>query len=365
MSEVGARMAEAVVERGWIPDPIVRSAIRRRLSGKLEELRSRPAGPLEEEHQLVERLRTGPIAVDTEAANAQHYELPATFFARVLGRHLKYSCGLWEDGVQSLDQAEERMLEHYVERARLADGMRILDLGCGWGSLSLYLARRLPSAQITAVSNSHGQAAFIREQASSRGLSNLRVDVQDVNELSLEDRFDRVVSVEMFEHVRNHGALFDALAEVLRPGGQLFVHVFCHREHTYLFEASSEREWMARYFFQGGIMPSEGYLTRFQGPFRLLEQWTVDGRHYARTASAWLSNMDRSRCEIETIFREVYGDTAVRRWWTRWRLFFLACAELWGYDGGGEWYVAHYLYSRKEGTNEGLKRGIREGTVHE
>jgi cyclopropane-fatty-acyl-phospholipid synthase len=296
---------------------------------------------------LVEELRAGPIAVQPEAANEQHYELPAAFFERVLGRHLKYSCGLWTPEVRTLDEAEEAMLALYVERAGLADGQEVLELGCGWGSLSLYLAARFPHSRITAVSNSHSQRRFVEDRAERRGLSNLRVLTADMNDFRLEETFDRILSIEMFEHMKNYGRLMQRVAAMLRPEGRLFVHVFSHREHAYHFEAEGAGEWMARHFFTGGTMPSDELLAWFQEDLVLHDRWRVDGTHYQRTAEAWLERMDRNREALLPILASVYPGDRSLLWWTRWRLFFMACAELFGYRGGQEWMVSHYLFRHR------------------
>jgi cyclopropane-fatty-acyl-phospholipid synthase len=351
-----------LAERGVVPDAALRAGIRRRLAAQARELvEGGVEATQERERALLARLASGAVAVDTDTANEQHYELPAAFFRHVLGPHLKYSCAYWPEGVESLEEAEAAMLELYAERAGLADGMRVLDLGCGWGSLSLWLAGRHPRSRITALSNSHGQRAFIEEEARRRGLTNLEVVTLDVNDLvtrgeggadagrpplpaELAGPFDRVVSIEMFEHVRNHRPLLARIAERLAPDGRLFVHIFTHRVATYTFDPAGPDDWMARYFFTGGIMPSDRLLLHHQQELVLLDHWHVSGRHYQRTADAWLDRMDAARAVIEPIFREVYRDDAAT-WWVRWRLFFMACAELWGFDGGDEWLVSHYLFA--------------------
>ncbi|MCC5870088.1 MAG: class I SAM-dependent methyltransferase [Gammaproteobacteria bacterium] len=336
-------------ERGLIPDPLLRLGMRRLMAARLA---SESLDSVEAQHQQFQDrladLREGPLALHTDAANEQHYEVPAEFFRRVLGRHLKYSCCLWRSGVQSLDEAEAAMLALSCERAGLSDGQDVLELGCGWGSVSLWMAGQYPNSRITAVSNSAGQREFIEAQARERGLNNLQIITADMNDFAIDQQFDRVVSVEMFEHMRNYRELLRRIRGWLRPGGQLFVHIFCHREYLYPFETQGEYDWMAQHFFTGGVMPAESMLAYFQEDLSLLRQWRVDGRHYERTSNAWLARLDASRAELLQLFAEVYGEAEAARWLQRWRMFFLAVAELFGYAGGREWFVAHYLFQRRE-----------------
>jgi cyclopropane-fatty-acyl-phospholipid synthase len=338
-----------LLERGLLPDAVVRYGIRRLLKARLlEEDRGSPE--LQQAHlmKLITRLRQSPIAINTAEANQQHYELPPEFFERVLGKHLKYSSCYYRQPGESLEQAEAAMLALTAERARLKDGDRILELGCGWGSLSLWMAERFPGSRITAVSNSRPQKAFIDERARQRGLSNLEVITCDVNRLEFPDggRFDRVVSVEMFEHMRNYETLMRRVASWLAPQGTLFVHIFTHKTFAYPFEVRDESDWMAKYFFTGGIMPSDDLLLYFQNDLKIEEHWQVDGTHYGRTAEHWLENMDRNRREIEPVLAATYGPAELRRWWVYWRVFFMSCAELWNYAGGREWLVSHYLFKK-------------------
>jgi cyclopropane-fatty-acyl-phospholipid synthase len=298
----------------------------------------------------VQQLRNSPVAIHTAAANEQHYELPPPFFQAVLGKHLKYSSGYYEPGTTSLDAAEETMLGITAERAGLKDGDRILELGCGWGSLTLFMAARYPNSRITAVSNSRPQREFIFSRAAERGLSNIEVLTCDANVLDFPSgtEFDRIVSVEMFEHLRNYQTLFTRMGRWLKPGGTLFVHIFTHREYAYVFEARDSSDWMARYFFTGGIMPSDSLLLYFQHPLKIESHWRVDGRHYQKTAEAWLANMDRNRAIVTPLLEQTYGVAAAKRWWMYWRVFFMSCAELWGYADGREWFVSHYLFRKPE-----------------
>ena len=338
-------MIDALLERNLLPDWLVRIGIRRLLARRIrEESAGDPGARLV---AYVEDLKRRPIAEDTRAANEEHYEVPTPFFQRCLGRRLKYSGCYFRKGGESLDEAEEAMLDLYVERGRIADGQEILELGCGWGSLSLFLAERFPGSRITGVSNSRTQKEFIDSEAARRGLSNLAIITCDMNTFDIDaGRFDRVVSIEMFEHMKNYQALMKRIARWLRPGGLLFVHIFTHRRLAYHFVARDQTDWMARYFFTGGQMPSHGLLMQFQENLSLVSDWTVSGTHYQRTAEAWLRNMDSHRVEIMPLFRKTYGPEKAERWWSYWRVFYMSCAELWGYRGGEEWIVSHYLFSK-------------------
>ncbi|HEX4852954.1 MULTISPECIES: SAM-dependent methyltransferase [Arenimonas] len=334
-------------ERGLLPDALTRLGIRR-LSA--QRLRDEGAHDLEAADQrfrrLLDELRRSPIAIETAAANEQHYEVPTRFFELCLGKRLKYSSCFYANGDEDLDTAEEAMLALYGERAELADGQRILELGCGWGSLTLWMAQRYPNARITGVSNSRTQREHILAQAARRGLGNVEIITCDVNQLQLpEHQFDRAVSIEMFEHMRNYQHLLGRVSRWLVPGGKLFVHIFCHRSLMYPFETEGEDNWMGRYFFTGGLMPSADTLLHFQDDLSIEQRWLLSGRHYERTANQWLENQDRNRDEVMAVLTEAYGAAEAARWHQRWRMFWMACAELFGYSGGNEWGVAHYRFS--------------------
>ncbi len=294
---------------------------------------------------LLEQLYREPIARSPAAANRQHYQLPPEFFRLVLGQHLKYSCCYWPPGVETLTAAEAAALAQAAARAQIEDGMKVLDLGCGWGSLALWVAERNPGCRVTAISNSAAQGELIRRRARRRGLGNVVVATADVNDFDAGDTFDRIVSIEMFEHVRNQAALLERVSGWLAPGGRLFVHVFCHRRHPYVFEDEGAGDWMARHFFTGGLMPSERLMEELGGPLTPVGRWRLSGQHYRATARAWLANLDSHRAEILEILAGVHGASA-RRWLGRWRLFFLACAELFGYRDGREWFVSQTLWRR-------------------
>lgn len=333
-------------ERGWVPDSLTRIGIRRLSALRLRE--ERQVNPQQSKYRQIAQLRESPIAIETGAANEQHYEVPAGFFDLCLGKRLKYSSCYYPTGNESLDQAEEAMLALYLERGEFRDGMDILELGCGWGSLTLYLAEKLPNARITAVSNSNSQRIHIQNRCAAKGISNVTILTKDVNHLALEpERFDRCVSIEMFEHMRNYQNLLGNIAIWLKPAGKLFVHIFAHRDLLYPFETEGADNWMGRYFFTGGLMPSADTLLYFQQELLIDQQWWLDGTHYQRTSEHWLANTDLNRDAILEIFAQTYGADQAQRWLQRWRMFYLACAECFGYDRGLEWGVAHYRFVKR------------------
>lgn len=339
----------SLLEKNLLPDPLIRLGIRRLLA---ERLRDETKANAEEQQkhlmELIAFLKASPIAVNTHDANEQHYEVPTEFFRLVMGKHMKYSSGFWANDSISFDRSEEDMLELTTERAELKDGMRILELGCGWGSLSLFMAKKYPNARITGVSNSRTQKEYIDTQARERGLTNLSIITADMNTFTIDGGFDRVVSVEMFEHMRNYQKLLEKVASFLAPDGKLFVHIFTHKTLAYLFEVKDASDWMSKYFFSGGIMPSDHLLLYFADHLTIEQHWHVPGTHYQKTSEMWLKNMDAHEQEIRPIFAAAYGADQVTKWWSYWRIFFMACAELWGYRNGEEWIVSHYLFTRKK-----------------
>jgi cyclopropane-fatty-acyl-phospholipid synthase len=344
MQEQMTAGALKLAERGLVPDAMLRAGIRALLRKRRRSLGGKivaKAGALAED--FLQTLDQAPLAPVPEAANAQHYELPVDFFRTVLGPHRKYSCAWWPAGVDSLEAAEAAALAETCRRAQLDNGQEILELGCGWGSLSLWMARNYPQARITAVSNSHTQREAILALASDQGLENLRVVTADINVFEPGTRFDRIVSVEMFEHLRNWPAMFGRISRWLRPEGRFFLHVFVHGGAPYPFAEDDASDWMSRHFFTGGMMPSDDLAVRLQDDLRLLQRWRWDGRHYQRTAEAWLQRMDKQRAAIEPMLRAAYGEDS-ERWRMRWRMFFLAVAELFGADNGQQWWVSHYLF---------------------
>jgi len=343
-------MLDALLAAGCVPDPLVRVGIRGLLRRRRREMLAGGAeGRQERLRAFIAAMAESPIAVATQESKEQHYEVPTRFYELCLGPHLKYSSAYYDADTRDLGAAETRMLALTAGRARIRDGERVLELGCGWGSLTLFLAKRFPKARITGVSHSRTQREPILAQAKARGLRNIRVITQDMRDFAINERFDRVVSVEMFEHMRNWQALFGKIDGWLKPGGTFFMHVFTHRECPYLFETRGEDDWMGRYFFTGGMMPSDSLALAVCAPLGLADHWRVSGTHYARTAEAWLANMDGHKPEIMELFAECYGTAQARRWWNYWRVFFMACAELWGFDQGEEWGVSHYLFERGKG----------------
>lgn len=336
-------------ERGLVPDMLIRQGIRQLLRHRLnEEERGNGEARQERLRRFLAMLRTSPLALATSAANQQHYEVPPAFFRLVLGPRLKYSSCLFTRDDQSLAEAEEAMLQLTCQRAELTDGMDILELGCGWGSLTFWMAEQYPHCTITAVTNSRLQQDYITTEYTRRGISTIRVIKADMNDFQPTDRYDRVVSVEMFEHMRNYRELLARIARWLKPAGRLFVHIFCHARHAYLFQEEGADNWMGRHFFSGGMMPSNILLAYFQEHLLLEDHWQVSGEHYRRTAEAWLHNLDKHYGEVLSVLSEMEGEGYGERQVQRWRMFFMACAELWGFRQGNEWHVAHYRFRQRE-----------------
>ncbi len=348
MASTAVATAVAVnwVEQGLVPDSVIRLAIRRLLRQRLDEVRADdPQAEAELTQRFREDMALAPLALLPEKANEQHYEVPADFFEQVLEPHRKYSSCWWPGGTANLAQAEAAALQATCERAALADGQRILELGCGWGSLSLWMPEHFPSARMLAISNSHSQRESIIERARQRGLSNLEVQTHDFNAFDTTERFDRVVSVEMFEHLRNWPRAFAKVAHWLHDDGLFFMHVFTHRGAAYPFEVRDHTDWMSQHFFSGGMMPSDDLALRCQDHLGVQQHWRWSGQHYQRTAEAWLANMDSRQDALMPLFEQTYGEDA-QLWWQRWRLFFMSVAELFGYDEGRRWMVSHYLFGK-------------------
>ena len=328
----------SIAELGLIPDVFIKTAVRFITKKRLNE-----SGIHENKLNVIKSISEGGIAEKTDDANEQHYEVPPEFFKYALGKNLKYSCSFF-DKTDSLDEAEKSMLELYIERADIQEGHDILDLGCGWGSFSLYVAEKYPSVSITAVSNSKDQIAFIQNEAKRRGLFNIKASKMDVNNLDLDNKFDRIVSIEMFEHLRNYKLILNSLNSLLKPDGRLFVHIFCHKELTYFYEIKNNYDWMTKYFFEGGIMPSQDIFKYFDDELEVINQWDVNGNHYAKTCKAWLNNHYKNKDKILDIFDKHYDKPKI--WFNRWRIFFLSCEAFFAINNGREYFVSHYLLKK-------------------
>ena len=336
-----------LAEKGIIPDYFIRQGIVRNCENRLnnENVSNTEKVSLKKQ-SWIQQMKDSPIALVPEKANEQHYEVPPAFFENVLGKHLKYSSGYWPDGVNSLDESEESMLELSFERAQLADGDSILELGCGWGSLTCYMASKLPNSKITAVSNSKDQKEHILNRCKNQGLDNIEVITADMNDFGTENKYDRVVSIEMFEHMRNYKKLLSKISSWLNDDGKLFIHIFTHQSVVYPFENQGDADWMAREFFSGGMMPSHDLLLHFQDDLIIDDVWSMSGTHYEKTSLAWVNKMDANKDSIMKIFLKTYGDDA-KLWFQRWRIFFMSCEKLFGYNNGSEWGVSHYRFSKR------------------
>jgi cyclopropane-fatty-acyl-phospholipid synthase len=341
-------MLETIVESNLVPDFLIRKTIHKFCKERLDQQLSLiEKSGYDEKRSFVRSLSESPIAIVPEKANEQHYEVPASFYDLCLGKRKKYSSCYYDESVRSLDEAEERMLALYFERAEFQDGQSILELGCGWGSLTLYLAERLPNASITGVSNSRSQKEYILSEANKRGLSNVSIITCDMNEFSIEKKFDRIISIEMFEHMRNWDKLFQRVSSWLNDDGKFFMHIFTHRTFAYPYEDKGASDWMSRYFFSGGMMPSDDLPLYFQDHLSIDDHWMLSGTHYEKTARDWLDKLDANQKKAIDLFEQTYGKGQGTKWYVRWRLFFMACEELFGFDDGKEWGVSHYRFTKR------------------
>jgi cyclopropane-fatty-acyl-phospholipid synthase len=339
---------DQLLAKGFIPDILIRKGIRKLLSERLAEEKAFDVEKgFKQSLKNIQKMKSGPIAICTDEANDQHYQVDSQFFKLVLGKNLKYSSAYWDEKTNNLNQAEDKMLNLYIERAGLKNGQTILDLGCGWGSLSLFLAKKFPQSKITAVSNSKTQKIYIDVQAKKRKLKNLEVITCNINELSFKKKFDRIISIEMFEHMRNYQKLLSQVNSWLKKDGLLFVHIFTHKFLTYFFEVKDESDWMGKYFFTEGLMPSDQIFSHFNDAMLVKDHWVLSGKHYQKTADAWLLKMDSNKDKIMKIFNSHYGRDESKKWWNYWRIFFMSCSELWGYHQGNEWLVSHYLLEKR------------------
>ena len=338
----------ALAEKGFLPDSIVRTGIRQLVEKRMQEIRANncEAG-ISSLTSFIKAMNAATIAEVPELANAQHYEVPAEFFNHCLGVNRKYSSCFWLSDTEDLDEAEILALQQTCNHADLQDGQAILELGCGWGSLSLWMATHYPKAQITGVSNSNSQREYIMQMAKSLGITNLNIITADMNVFEAPEQYDRIVSVEMFEHMRNWQVLYGKVASWLKPNGKFFKHIFVHRNTPYLFEVQDNDDWMSQYFFSGGMMPSDDLPLHFQDDLKLAERWRWDGTHYEKTANAWLQNMDANHDLITPILVQTYGAKDAQMWRNRWRMFYMACAVLFGHNKGQEWWVGHYLFVKR------------------
>ena len=334
-------------EKQLIPDFAIRYGIRTLLKKRLDSLVSNnPETNIQDKIDFIHKMNSSKIALVPELANKQHYEIPANFYKYCLGRHRKYSSCYWEDNTKNLDEAELLSLKLTTQHAKLTNGQNILELGCGWGSLTLWMAKKFPKSKITAVSNSSSQKTHILEQAKKRNLNNISIITEDMNKFNPKTRYDRIVSVEMIEHMRNHRKLFKKINTWLKPGGLFFMHIFVHKTQPYLFEVQDEDDWMSQYFFSGGMMPSEDLPLFFQEDLKIIDQWSWSGKQYEKTANAWLANIDSNKEKVMKTLEKIYGKDNSKKWFQRWRIFFMSCAELWGYRDGNEWKVVHYLFKK-------------------
>ena len=338
-------LAMDLTEQGYVPDTVIRLGIRRLIKQRLQEISHDDCEQIAmNQNNFIEAMNNSVIAPLTDKANEQHYEVPSELFVQALGENLKYSSCYWKDSTTDLDQAERDALALTCDHAQLEDGQDILELGCGWGSLTLWMAEQYPSSNITAVSNSVSQREYIQSRAKQRGLENVDVITCDMNDFAIQKHFDRIVSIEMFEHMRNYQQLFKNIKSWLKQDGKFLMHIFVHRSTPYAFEAIDDSDWMSRFFFSGGIMPSDDLPLFFQEDLKIQQRWHWSGTHYQKTANAWLRNMDANKQSLWPVLEQTYGEEYAQQWWVRWRVFFMACEELFGYNQGQEWWVSHYLF---------------------
>ena len=336
-----------LAEKGLLPDVFIRLGISRLCGQRLSDAKVLSTQAMEEKHQhWINILKESPVALVPEKANEQHYEVPPRLFELVLGSNLKYSAGYWPQGTSSLDDSEVEMLKLSSKRASLSDGQEVLELGCGWGSLTFHIAQNFPNSEITAVSNSNDQRQFIEKKCEKLKIKNIKVITADMNDFSIDKEFDRVVSIEMFEHMRNYDELLKRVSGWLKKDGKLFVHIFSHKEIAYPFEDEGEGDWMAREFFSGGQMPSHKLLTCFSSRMKIEKDWRIEGTHYEKTSLAWLNKMDKNKAEVLKLFEKTYGKNEASIWFQRWRIFFMSCEVLFGFNQGSEWGVSHYLFEK-------------------
>ena len=334
------------ISRGLIPDSLLRRGVRNQGRQRLQMMKNTD---LKQEYlTFLKQASSGKIAVHTDDANNQHYEVDSEFFQYCLGKNLKYSSCYWNDDTSSLDEAEDIMLDLYCKRAKIEDGMTILDVGCGWGSLSLYLAQKYPKSKITGVSNSNSQRKFIEKLGYERNLHNLNIVTKDINSFDTNKKFDRIISIEMFEHTKNSKILMDSINKWLAPDGLFFMHVFAHKYNPYYFDTEQKNAWMAKYFFTGGMMPNHDLFKDLESDLNYQKSWMLSGTHYEKTSNAWLDKMDSNKTKILELFRRNNSNSVAKKKFYFWRLFFIACAEIFGYNGGSEWIISHHLFKKSD-----------------
>ncbi|XP_065051146.1 uncharacterized protein LOC135680867 [Rhopilema esculentum] len=333
-------------------DESLRESVRQNLRTWLDKLQC--GGDVElkmsYKRKLISKLRKSPVAINTEDANEQHYEVPTEFFLECLGKRMKYSSALWPDGVKTLDESEDRMLALVCERAQVEDAQKVLDLGCGWGVTGLWILEKYPNCTVFCVSNSRTQKQFIESQAKRKGFADrLTCITADANLFDTNERFDRIISIEMFEHMKNYEVLMRQVAKWLKPGGLLFTQILCHREFAYEFKSNrgSDTEWMAKQFFSGGTMPSSDFFLYFQNDLMILDHWNINGKHYSKTLEAWLRKLDQNKGNAMKVLEKAYGKDAAPQHMFNWRMFFMYCSEVFNFDNGNEWIVAHHLFMKR------------------